>query len=49
MSWKKMLTSTVRKRLYEAGLYGRIAVKKPLLMKQNNVKRLVGQGKKKNR
>ena len=34
-------TSTMR-RLCKAGLYGRIAVKKPLLKKQNNVKRLQG-------
>ena len=33
-------TFTVRRRLCEAGLYDRIAVKKPLLRKQNNVKRL---------
>ena len=37
---KKVSTSTVRRRLCEADLYGRIAVKKPLLRKQNNVKRL---------
>ena len=35
-----MSTFTVRRRLCEACLYGRIAVKKPLLRKQNNVKRL---------
>ena len=35
-------TSTVRRRLGEAGLYDRIAVKKPLLKKQTNVKRLQG-------
>ena len=29
----------MRRRLYEAGLYSRIAVKKPFLRKQNNVKR----------
>ena len=34
-------TSTVRRTLCEAGLYGRIAVNKPLLRKQNNVKRLL--------
>ena len=37
---KNETTSTVRRRLYEAGLYGRIDVKKSLLGKQNNVKRL---------
>ena len=37
---KNLSTSTVRRNLYEAGLYGRIAVKKSLLRKQNNVKRL---------
>ena len=31
--------STVRRRLSEAGLYGRIIVKKLLLRKQNNVKK----------
>ena len=31
---ENMSTSTVRRRLCEAGLYGRIAVKKPLLRKQ---------------
>ena len=36
-----MSTSTVRRILYEAGLYGRIGVRKPLLRKQNNVKRLL--------
>ena len=30
---KNVSTSTVRRRLSEAGLYGRIAVKKPLLRK----------------
>ena len=40
MSWKKNVsTSTVRRKLCEAGLYSRIAVNKPLLRKQNNVKR----------
>ena len=33
-------TSTERRTLCEAGLYERITVKKPLLRKQNNVKRL---------
>ena len=37
---EKMSTSTVRRRLCEAGLYGRIAVKKPLLRKQNDVRML---------
>ena len=37
---KNMSTFTVRRRLCEAGLYGRITVKKLLLRKQNNVKRL---------
>ena len=37
---KNVLTSTVRRRLCEAGLYGRIAAKKPMLKKQNNVRRL---------
>ena len=37
---KKMFsTSTVRWRLCEAGIYSRVTVKKPLLMKQNNVKK----------
>ena len=36
MSWKK----SVRTRLYEAGQHGRFAFKKPLLWKQNDVKRL---------
>ena len=35
---EKMSTSTVRKRLCEYDLYGRIAVKKLLLRKQNNIK-----------
>ena len=35
---KNVPQSTVRRRLYEAVLYSRIAVKKPLLRKQNNVK-----------
>ena len=34
-----LLDTTVRIRLYQAGLYGKIAVKKPLLRKKNNVKR----------
>ena len=39
MSWKKNgSTSTLRRRLGESGLHGRIAVKNPLLRKQNNVK-----------
>ena len=38
MPWKNVTTSTVRRRLCEAELYGRIAIKKPLLRKQNNVK-----------
>lgn len=33
-------TSTVQRRLREYGLMGRIAVKKPLLRKQNKIKRL---------
>ena len=33
-------TSTVRRILCEAGLYDRITAKKPLLRKQNNVKRM---------
>ena len=37
---KNVSTSTLRWRLYEVGLYGRIAVKKLLLRKQNNVKRI---------
>ena len=37
---KNVSTCTVRKRLCEAGLYGRISVKIPLLRKQNNVQRL---------
>ena len=36
---KNVSTFTVRRRLCEAGLYGRIAIKKLLLRKQNNVKR----------
>ena len=43
-SWKKVLTSAVRRRLSKAGLYGRIAVKKLLLRKQNNVKRCTKTG-----
>ena len=39
MSWKNVSTSTLKRRLCKAGLYSRIAVKKPLLRKQNNVKR----------
>ena len=39
ISWKNVSISTVRRRLCEAGLYGRNAVKKPLERKQNNVKR----------
>ncbi len=31
---------TVRNRLYEIGLHGRVARKKPLLRKQNRIKRL---------
>ena len=37
---KYMSTFTVRRKLCEAGLYGRIVVKKPPLMMQNNVKML---------
>ena len=37
---KNVSLSSVRRRLCEAGLSGRIAFKKPLLRKQNNVKRL---------
>ena len=40
MTWKNASTSTVRRSLREAGLYGRIAIKKPHLRKQNHVKRL---------
>ena len=36
---KNVSTFTVRRRLCEAGLYGRIVVKKPVLRKQNYVKR----------
>lgn len=36
---KNVSTSIVRRRLCKAGLYGRIAVKKPLWRNQNNVKR----------
>ena len=36
-----MSISTVWRRLYEAGLYGRIAIKKVLLRKQNNIKRFL--------
>ena len=39
-SGEKMSTFNVRRRLSETGLHGRIAVKKPLLRKQNNVKRV---------
>ena len=37
---KKLSTSTVMRRPFEAGIYGRIAVKKPLFRKQNNFKTL---------
>ena len=37
---KNVSTSTMRRRQCETGLYSRIAVKKPLLRKQNNVKGL---------
>ena len=40
MSGKNVSTSTVRRRLCATGYNGRIVVKKPLLKKQNNVKRL---------
>ena len=40
MSRKNLSTSTVRRTSHEAGLYGRITAKKPLLRKQNNVKKL---------
>ena len=40
ISWKNVSAFTVKRRLSEAGLYARIAVKKPLLRKQNNVKNL---------
>ena len=40
MSSKNVSTSTVRRRLWEAGSYSRISVKKPLLKKQNNARRL---------
>ena len=40
MSWKNSSTSTVRRRLCEASLYSRIAVKKSKLRKPINVKRL---------
>ena len=36
---KNISTSTVRRRLCETVLYGRITVKKPLLRKKNNLKR----------
>ena len=39
-SGKNLPTSSVRKGLFEAGLYGRITVKKLLLKKENNVKRI---------
>ena len=38
---KNMSRYTVRRRLCEAGLYSRIAAKKQLLRKQNNVKKLL--------
>ena len=38
--WTNVTTSTMNRKLCEAGLYGRITVKKPLLWKQNNVKKL---------
>ena len=37
---KSVLTSTVRRKLCDAGLYDRIAIKKALLRKKNKVKRL---------
>ena len=37
---KNVSISIIRRKLNEAGLYGRIAFKRPLLRKQNNVKRL---------
>ena len=37
---KNVSISTVRRRLCEAGQYGRIVVKKPLFRKQNNIKML---------
>ena len=40
MSWKNVSTYTVRRRLSEADLYGRIAIDKPLLKKQINIKSL---------
>ena len=40
MVWKNVSISTVRRKFSEVGVYGRIAVKKSLLRKQNNVKRL---------
>ena len=43
MPLKNMSTSTVR-RLYEAGLYGKIVVKKLQLTKQNNVEFAQGEG-----
>ena len=37
---RQLSTSTVKKRLYESGLHGRIAAKKPLLKDANKKKRL---------
>ena len=37
---KNVSKSTVKRRLCEVRLYGRIAIKKPLLRKQSNVKKL---------
>lgn len=38
---KKISVTTVKRRLHEKGLYGRIAVKKPLLREVNRRKRLI--------
>ena len=46
---KNVSTSTVRRRLCEAGLYSKNIVKKPLSKKQNNVKKLQGTQKLDNR
>lgn len=37
---KSISVTTVKRRLYKAGLYGRVAMKKPLLRRQNKQKRL---------
>lgn len=40
MLWKKKASTSTVKIFWESGIYGKIAVKKPLLRNQNNVKRL---------